>query len=423
MVVMAIFSRRTLQRLVNENAKILSRKQTKDHVNRLNNSDINVEWEIVLLSVLSKLGTVIHEKNFNGKNPDIYFVSQDASFSFLADIKTVSDKGIDLKNPFEYLNNRLQQEVLKYDIKGAWSIDVGGTYEEARRDGKMVQMKLPALARFDQEIFNERFSDFALLIKEYPFEPRRYEVKNDSSDLTFSYSPSDRWVGSGSYPSYKTIELSEHLIQNSLYSGLEDKADQLKKSAFDGVLGIFVCDGGSDFLLKGERIIREFLASHRHIHFVMGVWVDQQFGWKASSQIRVHCLFNDSIQSELHELLDNFHIHAQSHFPFAQRNASNAVHVLNAEKPEKLGSFRGGFTVRDNEIKLSSRTVLELLAGELSYEDFPDDYRNFFAEMMKDGKLFEKLDIEKSETEEDDDWLWISFGKPDPAVALFYVPE
>src|SRR4051812_46226864 len=115
---MAIFSRRTLQRLIHENAIFLTAKQTKDHVKRLNNKDLSVEWEIVLLNVFGKLGTVIHEKKFNGKNPDLYSISADEGFSFLADIKTVSDEGIDLKNPFEPLNDRLHREVLRHDIKG-----------------------------------------------------------------------------------------------------------------------------------------------------------------------------------------------------------------------------------------------------------------------------------------------------------------
>jgi hypothetical protein len=62
--IMAIFSRRTLQRLINENASFLTTKQLKKHVDSLNNADehsLGAEWEVVLLNCFSKAGTVTHE--------------------------------------------------------------------------------------------------------------------------------------------------------------------------------------------------------------------------------------------------------------------------------------------------------------------------------------------------------------------------
>ena len=51
---MAIYSRRILQRLINENAAALSRKQVKKHVFELNRMhqtlSLAFEWEVVLLS-------------------------------------------------------------------------------------------------------------------------------------------------------------------------------------------------------------------------------------------------------------------------------------------------------------------------------------------------------------------------------------
>ncbi len=420
---MAIFSRRTLQRLIDENSKFLSRKQTRDHVKRLNGRDLSVEWEIVLLNVFSKLGTVAHEKVFNGKKPDLYFLSGNGSCDFLADIKTVSDEGIELKNPYEQLNDRLHHEVLKNDIKGAWKIDIGGNYAEARRDGKMVQMKLPALARFDKEIFNHNFDEFVRLIQVNPSKSHEYKVQNPSTDLTISYFPSERWIGSGSYPSYKVIERHEHLIQNSLYSGLVSKAHQLKSTGYEGVLGILVCDGGSDFLRRGKRIIEEFMRGHECIDFVLVFWIGQKSGWNAQEQILIDHIQKGPLHPELEELLSNLHLHAATAFPYPQRTAKSAVQVLKSTTPEKLGSFIGGGSLRGNEIKLSARAVLDLLAGNISYEDFPESYRHFFAKQAASGRLFTQLEIQRSETEEDDDWLKITFGEPDTATSPFRMPE
>src|ERR1041384_772074 len=193
---MAIFSRRTIQRLINENASFLTRKQIKNHVDKLNNGDLGAEWEVVLLNVFSKLGRVEHEKNFNGKKPDINFISKDRSLEFLADIKTVSDEGIELKNSQKQLDERLHEEIKEKNIKGTWSCAIGGNYEEARKNGSMVQLKLPALARFNQEIFNESWEEFTSEIQKQPGRKHTYEIKTDTVDLSISYRPSKGWTGS-----------------------------------------------------------------------------------------------------------------------------------------------------------------------------------------------------------------------------------
>jgi hypothetical protein len=66
---MAIFSRRLLQRLINENARFLLPRQTKDHVRRLNNADessLDAEWEVVLPNAFGKLGRVTHDPDGRG---------------------------------------------------------------------------------------------------------------------------------------------------------------------------------------------------------------------------------------------------------------------------------------------------------------------------------------------------------------------
>jgi hypothetical protein len=173
---MAIFCRRTLQRLINENATFLSRKQLVSHVSKLNDGDLSAEWEVVLLNVFSKVGKVVHEQRFNGKKPDVYLMSHREDVSFLADIKTVSDEGIELQNPQRHLHERLHDEVVKHGIRGHWRLDVGGDLERARRTGSMVELSLPAIARFDQDIFNSDWAAFVLRIKEQPAEEQQYAI-------------------------------------------------------------------------------------------------------------------------------------------------------------------------------------------------------------------------------------------------------
>lgn len=273
---MAIFSRRTIQRLINENASFLTTKQIKNHVDNLNNGDLGAEWEVVLLNVFSKLGRVEHEKNFNGKKPDIYFTSEDRSLDFLADIKTVCDEGVELKNPQKQLDERLFKEIKEKNIRGDWSYEIGGNHEEARKNGSMVQLKLPALARFDQEIFNESWEEFTSRVQKDPGREHTYEIKTNNVDLSISYRPSKGWTGSYHYPSYKSITAREHLIQNSIWNGLVSKSEQLEGAAYEGALGIILCDGGSEYLKRSRNIIHEFFRTHPRIDFVLAFEVIQK---------------------------------------------------------------------------------------------------------------------------------------------------
>jgi hypothetical protein len=104
---MPIFSRRVLQRLLNENRIFLQDRQVKAIVNRLNSLDksIATEWEVVLINALSKLGHVSHEKDFNGKTPDIHFECEEMP-SFVADIKTITDEFYENNNSLKYFRER-----------------------------------------------------------------------------------------------------------------------------------------------------------------------------------------------------------------------------------------------------------------------------------------------------------------------------
>ncbi len=64
---MSIFGRRILQRLINDNSRFMSERQTQRHVTLLNFNDARsapAEWEIVLLNSFSRLGEVQYEPDW-----------------------------------------------------------------------------------------------------------------------------------------------------------------------------------------------------------------------------------------------------------------------------------------------------------------------------------------------------------------------
>lgn len=97
---MAIFSRRTVQRMLTENAQFLTKEQLGQHVSRLNGKGfqtLDAEWEVAVLNALSKLGKIEHEPVLEGTaNLDLLFTHHTGS-SFLTDVVSVSDEGYEEK--------------------------------------------------------------------------------------------------------------------------------------------------------------------------------------------------------------------------------------------------------------------------------------------------------------------------------------
>src|SRR5258708_7879464 len=153
---MAMFARRSLQRLLNDLEDKLSfaaRQKLVHELNRQDASALGYEWELALLFALSRVGQVTYEGESQGgtRRPDIAFVEgQDGPIRFVADVATISDAGLEADNPvmrFSQSLHRLKRKcglpgVLNYDIKG----DSAGRND---RDRKM-HLKLPRIADLDR---------------------------------------------------------------------------------------------------------------------------------------------------------------------------------------------------------------------------------------------------------------------------------
>ena len=79
-----------------------------------------------------------------------------------------------------------------------------------------------------------------------------------------------------------------------------------------------------------------------------------------------------------------------------------------------------------NEIRMSSRELLDLLAGKLDYELYAKRYDlgggNLFSLFRDRGRMISGAAIERR-PDEDDDWVVLRFSDGDPATCDFVVPE
>ena len=85
-----------------------------------------------------------------------------------------------------------------------------------------------------------------------------------------------------------------------------------------------------------------------------------------------------------------------------------------------------------DRVRFSARVLQELLAGRIDQERFlkahgfiPDEFgktiSNPFDRALAQGKLIDKIEVEK-DPDNDDDWIWVYFGDRDPAVSNVTMP-
>jgi len=456
---MAIFSRRILQRLLDENGALLSKKHLRKHVDDLNRMHETLtlapEWEVAVLNAFSKVGKVLHESGPAGTS-DLYFESRSAPKErFVADITTISDQGFDKKHAFDELDNELRRRVEERGFNpNHFHLDVQGNHPEIRRGhyykeradederllykgGVKAELHMPASARFQKEIFNERWEQFLNNISSSaPHNVFRVYKPQDRINISISFAPGQRY-GSSTHLSYKQIN---HLTENRVYEALADKADQVCRSGFDGPLGIILCDGGySPFHATAHfsthpirEVISYFLRNNPAIGFVATLVIKLNSYPRIPSEIKPMIYVNGNMSDDSAAVLEHVY-DAVDRLPEAESDAFNAVNHLKGGNPQE-GNKNGEFSMSSNEITISARTLMELLSGRLTFQEFSDrydsiplgcrtpGYTNFFDMRLKEGKLISDIQIEKSTTK-DDDVITIKLRGPDPAISSFVVNQ
>lgn len=456
---MAIFSRRIIQRFLDENAAVLSKRQLKKHAGDLNRMHETLtlapEWEVALLNAFSKVGKILHESGPAGTS-DLYFESRsNPNERFIADITTVSDKGFEAQYAFDELYSELTRRLGERGFNpNHFHLDVQGNHREVRRGhyykerndeadsllykgGVKAELHMPASARFQKEIFNDRWEHFLDNISSSPpHNVYRVYKPQDRINISISFAPGHPF-GSSTHLAYKQIN---HLTENRIHEALVDKADQLSRSGFGGLLGIILCDGGyspfhstADFSTHTIReVIAYFLRNNPGIGFIVTLIIKPNSYPRIPNEITPMIYVNGNM-SEQNSAILQYVYEAVDRLPEIENDAFNAVNHLKSGNPQE-GNKNGEFTMSSNEIRISARTVMELLSGRMTFQEFSDrydsipsgfrapGYTNFFDMRLKEGKLISEISIEKSITN-DDDVITIKLRGPDPAISPFVVNE
>lgn len=424
--IMALFSRRTLERLLNENSAFLTVEQLNNHVSRLNKGDLSCEWEVAVLNAFSRIGKVIHEPSNFGTSArlDLHFVSAAGTVEFLADITTVSDAFAESENPTDYLEARLLQIKLKHSLPGGFGFTIRGNTARDVFLKKRQETYLPRMKELEREVFQTpEFKTFIKRVVANRNKADAIRILGDNTDIDISYTLSS--ISSSSFPTYKEIiDLESNPIWNALIAKYKR---QLKKSGYNGLQGIILCDGDcyglknsmpSWYAKSAREVIQHFLRKKMKVGFVLSLF--PKLARSHSGKNTVDCRFYKGVSFSDADfaVFDCFTKNIASLFPSPSHDSANARNRLVKGYARKGDSFSGGMMIRGNEIRVSARTVLDLLSGQLHAESYPSDYQIHFARKLSEGSLIIDACVERS-PEDDDDWLVFRFGEPDVAVSPF----
>lgn len=440
---MAIVSRRTLQRLLHENAKVLTPAQTGRHVQTLNGGGapaLAAECEILVINGLGRLGLIEHEPRLAGRSrPDVLFRLLAApDYALIADITTVSDAGTYDENPLEEFSQEFGHLLVTNGLTASgFVVHVEGSLSGASGRQKM-RLDLPPKGADLRRVVRRDLGPFVRSVREDPSRPRRTALS--AYDVKISYRPGQYGMTAG----YPTFTVPYSLDKNPLMNALKSKAEQLRRTDFDGVRGVFVCDGdcaaasaisqtlhGCAATFTPDQIVRAFLGRRTSMSFVWMVTVTEPLPPypRKPRRFEAKLFLNPKAKNPCSADQVAALQRLVTVMPSPARIPANALRFLRSKTPlpdSSYNSFDGGVTMSSKEIRLSSRTLVRLLAGRISIDEF---LRNnhlaetehaipFFENQVKAGRMLVSARVERV-PESDDDWVVLEFGEADPAIGPF----
>lgn len=435
---MALFSRRILQRALDESESYLNHKQRENTCNLLNTvrpDYLAIEWEQIILNAASKIGRIQHEPAFGGlTKPDLLL--EVPGLRFIADVTAVSDRGFQKSNPTDALDEEFRRQLRKHKLSGGgFDIQIDAHPRSVYRDSPdKPGLKLPKISAFHTKIFTADFRRFLENVRKNPEQSHHLDAVHSDTGVHFSYHPARRGTNSSSHLSF---DFANVIDQNPVYNALRAKADQLRNTKFIGVKGIFLCDGNCRMLgstsanwaaYQCQEVIWHFLKQHQSIAFVVTVVVREvAIGGtfhNIQRYIEPKLYLNPQWQSQQSALQKTL-LELLTHLPPLEQSPVNALNELKGRK-EPWGRYQGRLTVSDG-ITMSARMLLEILSGERTIEDFENEYRmrreeNPFRRKLFEGRLITEVNIERLPIH-DDDRVTIRFGKIDPAIHVFQLKK
>ena len=113
--------------------------------------------------------------------------------------------------------------------------------------------------------------------------------------------------------------------------------------------------------------------------------------------------------------------------PAIYQTPENAMNSMNWNGSTiQTKPYLGGSVMTRNNVRISVRELLDLLAGKLEQKTFVENHgtgnANIFSIFRSHGKMITEARVEHR-PDDDDDWMVLEFSAGDPAVSEFRVPK
>lgn len=448
---MAIFPRRAIQAMIDRSSQYMKARRIREVVARLNCEDgsqtsvleaIRMEWELAITDAASRCGNIQYEvAHPDGQSlPDVLYrgVGERAAIEFLFDITAISDQHAEqLESQATQTLDRLKEQLaksgrnprfLKLDILTV--VEPNGRHVPgAPRNERDFQWLLDQVCEFFDDAVTR------------PTKERSREIRHHHVCLSMTYCD----TGDAQSTFHSSYSVPTSVTANPLFGALARKNDQLLKSGYKGYLGVFVCDGNSRSIKNcrmgrsyaqktSEEIVRHAFGRLDAIDFVVLLeteWFISPDGYTNERRLNRSVFFRTAeaeaaIAGELNLLINEL--------PPVSDDAQNARYVLKSDQKYPGLSYAGGWEVNGNEIRISARALVEVLAGSKSLEDFMREHRfaadpsrpgrttlNPFASFLALGNGLSEVSLLPSM--DDDNWLVFRFtSDSDPALTAYRLP-
>ncbi|WP_447939586.1 hypothetical protein [Pseudoxanthomonas mexicana] len=391
-------------------------------------------WETAVFHGLAKCGALESEAALpSGRRPDVQLTVDQLHIT--ADITAVSDDGLDDQNPFQELMWQIEAVKTKLGLpSGGLDLRVRHKVKRSRRGSRTV-LRLPNRNALPDFIRTKISPLIRTGISANTF-PLHITIEGDDAGVDITIDPSLTPTNTGSYAPYSLPQIRD---QNPLYNALKAKAGQLRGA--QGAKGIFVGDAGCDAMsfsrfsrgaVSPAEIVNEFFRQYSSIDFVVLMTVTQKLSplmyHQAPELVNEISLFirdGCTVGQELDRLVKGM----AEHFPQPSMLPINGSH--RAREPGYSLGFHGGFEMSGDKVRMSLREFTEVLAGlrtladqgakvvpaPRALSDRPNPVQSVISANLARGWLPIALDVVKGGEDENDDWVEIVFGGPDPAIS------
>lgn len=432
-----IYPRRALQRRLNELRGVLDAEavdKLAEHLNRAGKQRIAAMWEVVVLHGLSKCGTLKNEVALSSRRrPDIGF--EHGALRLTADVTAVSDEGLDKENPYDELSQLVENAKRKLKLPiGGLDLRVLSKHERTKRGTRTVLLLPPRakLQAFVQQIIVPE------LRKQIEAGEAVLRIAIDDEDigLDITIDPAKSPYSSVGFASYDVPKTKD---RNPLYNALKAKADQLRGA--DGITGVVVGDGDCVALserstnwdeVSTKQIVDEFFRQYSSVDFVLLLSVrETRSGWGSiappvrqnhqSLLVREGCDARAALNTLFSAMID--------HFPKPAMMPVNGA--LRAREDDYYLGHHGAYSMLGSKVRVGLREFTEIFAGLRTLQDNgaksveaarkfpqkPNPVQAIILRNLMDGRLPASIEIIKTDENDSDDWIEISFGEIDPAIA------